>query len=73
MNPAPDGRSLVTAAALLGFLAVAIRQVWGLLLALSRRPQGPERKAILEELVWIGVAVGTVLALSAWAWHPGGG
>lgn len=73
MIPALDGRSLVTAAALLGFLAVAARQVWGLLRALSRRPQGPEKRAILEELVWIGVALGTVLALSARAWHPGGG
>ena len=73
MSPALDGRGLALALSLLAFLGLALFQAWGLLQALTRRPAGAERRAVLEELVWVGVAVGTVLAALAWGWRPSSG
>ena len=66
-------RTATFAVSLAAFAAVAAYQLWGLLRGLSRRPVGPERRAILEELLWVLTAVGAVLALTVQALRATGG
>lgn len=67
-------RALVFALSLAAFAALAARQLFGLLQGLSRRPTGDARRAVLEELLWVLIALGAVTLLTVQALgDPGGG
>ncbi len=70
---ASAGRDLALAVALVAFLGLAARQGTGLLRALAARPAAAERRAILEEIVWVLVAAGTVLSVVLLGWRSSGG
>lgn len=67
-------RALVFALSLVAFAALAAHQLLGLLRSLSRRPTGDARRALLEELLWVLIALGAVAILTVQALgDPGGG
>lgn len=68
-----SGRDLALAVAVAVFLGVAVRQCYGLFRSLAARPAAAERRAILEEIAWVLVAAGTVLAVVLLGWRSSGG
>lgn len=67
-------RDLPLVLSLVAFAGLAGRQLLDLLARLWRRPGRPERRAILEELLWVLTAIATVAALTVQALRgPSGG